>query len=196
MEAILLDIWDYICNITLSNVIAFCALLVSIYALHSSKKANEKSNALTKQINSKEYQLNENLKEMAVQIISVVRSVDAKAALALENEKTRGKRKYKIDYSYEINLLSKILSSPAYMLFLKAIEKDDNRLYIEYFMHRLVLIISSEIEFDDLQKIRNWSSAILDQLQYNKNIDYIKDDTLRKYIDDFCQMKGVLTREY
>lgn len=200
MKELLLKIHN---NIKLSDAIALFALLVSlgsfllsIKSLRWSKKAHNTSINLTKQINSKEYQLKENLKETAVQIITVVRSIDAKAALALENEKSTNKEEYHIDYSNEINLLSKILSSPSYIIFLKDIKEDEKRYYMEYYLHRLVLKISSKIEVADFSKIRSWARLILQQLNYYKVASHINNPELCRLIDELCVMKGVMTKEF
>ena len=137
---------------------------------------------------------NEKLKEIVVQIITVVRSIDAKAAVALENEKLSCKQDYNMYYSYEIHLLSEVLSSPAYILFLKSIEDDEKRYYMECYLHKLVLKISSKIDADDFEKIRGLSHLILQQLNYYKVAKYIKDTELNKFIDELCVMKGIVTK--
>lgn len=195
MEAILLDIWNYICKMELKDFIALGALLVSLQSLYWSNKARERSNDLTRLINSKKYQLNENTIEMAVQIISAVRAVDGKAAVAIENEQFSHKANYKIDYSSEINLLSKIFFSPEFPLFLKAIKGDKERCEMECYLHKLALRISSIIEYDDLEKIRIWSDHILKQLKYYKDKDDIKDSTISDYITDLSEMKRILTEK-
>lgn len=69
----------------LTLVGAAISIIISIIAMFRAHKANQKHNQLLKKLNSKEYQLNENLKETAVQIIAAVRAIDAKAAMAFEN---------------------------------------------------------------------------------------------------------------
>ena len=177
-------------------ILNFISIVISIFALYKSWKANKKHNELLKQINGTEFQLNEKLKEMAIQIIAVIRSVDAKAAMALKYEKLPNKEEYNIDYSYEMNLLSNILSSPAYILFLKSIEDDEKRGYMESYLHNLVLKLSSKIEVEDLEKIRNLSRLILQQINYYKVARHIKDTELNKFIGELSVMKGIMTTEY
>lgn len=196
MKELLLEIYN---NIKLSDAIALLvslgSFLLSIKSLRWSKKAHNTSINLTKQINSKEYQLNENLKETAVQIIAVVRSIDAKVALTLDNNKLSYGKDYKLEFSYEIKLLAGILSSPSYILFLKAIVDDELRYNMELYLQKLYIIISSKIEFDDYKKIRSWCLLILQQLDFYKIVD-IKDPKLCEFIAKLSLMKGVLTKEY
>lgn len=175
-------------------LLTIISIIISIIALRKSKRAHKETINLTKKINSKKYQLNEDMYEVVVQIMSVVRAVNAKAYVVFEEGTSSHECDYTIDYSYEINLFSKILSSPGYLLLLKAIDDDKKRTKMESYLNKLVLSISSKIEFEDLPKIRRWSLFILQQLGYYKVID-IKDSTLCEFIGDLSEMKGILTEK-
>ena len=175
-------------------LLTFFSIIISIIALCKSNRAHKETIKLTKKINSKKYQLNEDMYEVVVQIMSVVRAVNVKAYVVFEEGKSSQEIDYTIDYSYEINLFSKILSSPGYLLLLKAIDDDKKRAKMESYLNKLVLSISSKIKLEDLPKIRHWSLFILQQLNYYKVID-IKDSTLCEFIGNLSEMKGILTKE-
>ena len=96
------------------------------------KKNEELSNQtylLTQKINSKEYQIFEDLKESLMQVIASVRAIDAKAAvyIDLKNIGINPKR----DFSLEIEIVKKLQTSPGYLIFLHSIEDNKARTEIE-----------------------------------------------------------------
>ena len=102
-------------HITLGNLLSVIAIIVSIASILISNRLNNKTNTLTEKVYSKEHEMSENLKYEILNMISTLRSIDAKASCEPFYPE-------KVDYSNEIKSLEKIQSSPEYLLFLKSIK--------------------------------------------------------------------------
>lgn len=150
---------------------------IAAIAYYQSKKASKK-----------EYQIYEDLKYQIMQVIAAVRSLDAKAAVALDIQK-EGNHIHKPDYSLEINIIEKVQSSPGYLIFLESIENPKERFQIESIFRNL----SSKISFFDNQYIREASHLLMRHIQRNVNKKAINDDKTYKQILMLCEMKGVFT---
>lgn len=176
----------------IKDIITVISIIISIVAVYLSYNANKKHDKLTREINSADYQLKNNQKKEILELISVVRFINAKAIIAEENIKSKNKEEYVLDYTNEINRLSQLLESPSFVLFLKSFDDSQHKYYMESFIHRLLLKISSEIREEDYDKISSWSTLILQQIDFYKNF-HIDDLEIPKIIGDLCKVDGLLT---
>lgn len=176
-----------------SLIVAIIALLYTIYIDRKNRKREEeqfKTNLeLTSKINSKEYQIYEDLKYSLMQVIASIRSIDAKAAVAIDsinNPFLRGK--YKPDFSFEIEVIKKMQSSPGYLIFLHSINDDKARFEVEAIFRNL----SEKLSYMKFNDIRESTHLLMKYIQNNLNKELMNDEVY-KMMNEFCEMKGVFT---
>ena len=142
---------------------------------------------MTEKVYSKEHEMSENLKYEILNMISTLRSIDAKASCEPFYPE-------KVDYSNEIKSLEKIQSSPEYLLFLKSINDSDERLLMELRLRLLTLH-----DFSIMER-REWVHMILDTLRDRSDLDGVIDKVSEDYknnwnqlVKELCEMKSILS---
>ena len=151
-----------LCLMATGIIVSF---VLSCYAIRISRKSNQtanNANELAKMINSKEYQIYEDLKYQMIQVIAAVRAIDAKAAVALDIQ-NESNQTYKPNFSLEIDILEKLQSSPGYLIFLNSIVNSDARTRIESTFRN----ISTKISFFDNKFIRDASHLLIKNIKEN-----------------------------
>lgn len=162
------------------NILQFTLqLTVSIIALIVSGVSFYLTNRMNKKVNKKDYEISENLKYELMKLIAALRFMDAKAALTVHF-------KQKMDYSREIDILADLQTSPGYLLFLKSIENDDERMLLDINMKMLV-IDGNTISKDD---IRSLTKRILYTIRNKTNLKGTLDIDVIALLNNFCTMRG------
>ena len=151
---------------------SFAAIVLSVFTYIQSTKTALK-------VNSKEYQMSENLKYEVLKMIADLRAIDAKAA----SPRVKGK----VDYSEEISSLSRMQSSPGYLLLLHSIKDDKKRLDLEE-----TIRFFTESRFDD-NMIREWCHRIIEILKTSTCLEKALKMNLDELVLELCEMKGILT---
>lgn len=164
------------------TLISLGAIAVSIISIIKSEKTALK-------VSSKEHDMSENLKYVVLKIISIVRAIDIKAAYyqkELEKEP--------FDYKMERESLIKIQSSPEYLLFLKSINDNDDRLEME----GNIRFLSEPLNATTL--VREVTHKILNNLEKQVNLDKMIQTIGKDYqnqwnniVSEFCKMEGTYT---
>lgn len=121
------------------STLSLASFIVSVFALFASLativvtvRTNDKTNVLTERLNSKEYQISENLKFDLIELVAVLRAIDSKAMTALFVDN------YEIDYSNELQMLKNIQTRPGYLVFLHSIESDRERKKVEIYVQNFI----------------------------------------------------------
>jgi len=177
----------------LSLFVAIIALLYTIYIDWKNRKREEKqfqtNLELTSKINSKEYQIYEDLKYSLMQVIASIRSIDAKAAVGIDsNNNPFLKEKHKPDFSFEIEIIKKMQSSPGYLIFLHSINDNKARFEVEAIFRNL----SEKLSLMDYSLIRESTHLLMKYIQNNLNKELMNDEVY-KMMNEFCEMEGVFT---
>lgn len=182
----------------------FVSILVFIYSIRKDKKdiiraekqhntnveLSRQAEELTRKINSKEYQIYEDLKFSLLQVIASVRSIDAKAAVYLDNLRDQHREnKLNQDFSQEIEIISKLQSTPGYLIFLHSIEDQESRTTIESIFRNL----SMQIDYFDCSSIRVATHMLMDHIKSSINPTLINNDDVYNLMIDLCTMDGVFT---
>jgi len=161
-------------------LVSLAAIVLSIIAYRESTKAALK-------VSSKEHEMSENLKYMVLELIAVLRSIDAKAALGLSSDG-------KTDYTYEIRELQRLQSRPEFLLFLNSIENVEERCSIESLLSVLVLRSKSD------NNIRDEVHSILERMKNHLNVDGVIKKVNNDYANEcnrlsliLCGMSGIYT---
>lgn len=183
-------------------LLSFCvSIIVLLYTLFKDKmdreredkqqkKNEELSNqtySLTQKINSKEYQIFEDLKESLMQVIASVRSIDAIAALYIDLENIGIKPKR--DFSLEIEIMKKLQTSPSYLIFLHSIEDNKARKEIEASFRNF----SDKIYLMNNSRIRKNTHLLMKLINENINENLINNEEVYNLMKEFCTMEGVFT---
>lgn len=182
----------------------FVSIMVFLYTIWKDNKAAKraesqhetnvelsmKAEELTKKINSKEYQIYEDLKYSLLQVIASVRSIDAKAAVYLDNLRDpHRENKLNQDFSQEIEIISKLQSTPGYLIFLHSIEDSKSRTTIESIFRNL----SMQIGYFDCSSIRAATHMLMNHIKSSINPALINNDEIYDLMIDLCTMDGVFT---
>ena len=157
------------------NVVAIFALLVSCVTFYLTNRMNKK-------VNSKEYEMTENIKSELLRLIAVLRAIDAKACLVPHT-------KNEIDYTREIDEIAKIRTNPSFLYFLYSINNEEDRFWVQ-FNTNLLVVQANTMPTDSL---RLFSNRMLKLLKKYVNFDAANEIDLKKLIPDFCEMKGIAT---
>lgn len=165
-------------HLEIPDRIAVIAIIVSVVSLISTiiitvisndktnqltEQLNDKTNSLTERLNSKEYQMSENLKYEVMELVAILRAIDTKAAVSQLDD-------YKLDFDTEIQSLTKIQSSPGFIVYLHSIEKREERHTLE-------------------RQIRQLTDTYLMSPKWSQNVPLIRGiihiimETLQQYTD-------------
>lgn len=171
------------------TVLAIGTVSIAWIAYRQGKKNNDRHNELIEKINSKEHEISENLKYEVLELIAVLRAIDTKATNGLPDERN--------DYSHEMEVLQRLQYKPEFLLFLKSIEKESERLFMESFFQ---IIMSKYISNESL---RRETHSILENIKKQVNLDEIVGQIERDYynnwnqlVKEICEMGGVFTSYY
>lgn len=171
----------------LFNVISLVLAAISLVAIVLSYFSYKKSSQTAMKVSSKEHDISENLKYEVLKVISTIRALDTKATVGM-SEKNGS------DYSKEIEALIQLQLSPEYLLFLKSIKKDEDRLLMELRIRLLTQPSMPE------KSIREWTHLIKEALENQVNLDemvkQIVDDyhnNWNKLVKELCEMEGVFS---
>jgi len=176
----------------LFNILSLCLALISLVAIVLSFISYRESSRTNLMVNSKEYQIYEDLKYSILQVIASVRSIDAKAAVSIDIKKEyQGKlpEQFKPDYSLEIDIITKLQSSPGYLIFLNSIEDSKARIAIESIFRNL----SMKIDLFNDTFIRGAAHLLMKHIKENLNPKLINNKEVYNLILGLCDMEGVFT---
>lgn len=108
-----------------SDWIAAIAIIVSVVSIIITLGINNITNDLTEKVNSKEFQMSENLKYEITEMITLLRSIDNKAKLYRRaSEDGRPLELEEVDFSYELQSLRGMQLKPSYLIFLSSIDNE------------------------------------------------------------------------
>ena len=162
------------------NIIEFIGqIAVPVLALIVSGISFYLTNRMNKKVNKKDYEISENLKYEIMKLIAALRSMDAKAVLAPHFKQA-------MDYKQEIDILSKLQTSPGYLLFLHSVASDDDRMMLDLTMKMLVINGNAM----NRQDIRISANRILDFIKNKTNFRDTLDVDVIALLDDLCDMRG------
>ena len=178
----------------LFNALSLVLALFSLVAIIISVISIRDTSRLTKKINSKEYQINEEIKYSLFQVIASVRSIDARAAVALDilrnqNIPSHIKKNYDFGFSHELDIFNKLQSSPGYLLFLESIKNTEERFGVECAFRN----ISMKMPLYDYSKLREDTHLLMRLIKSNISEELRSKDRLYKTMYDLCEMEGVYT---
>lgn len=180
----------------LFNVISLFLAAISTAAIVLSIITFIQSSRTTKKVNSKEYQINEELKYSLMQIIASVRSIDARAAVAsdINNSSLPQEIKANFDpgFSHELEIFNKLQSSPGYLLFLNSIESPEIRTDVESAFRNLSMKIPLYI-YLSYDELRVNTHTLMRLIKCNINEKLIGNDETYKLMIKLCEMEGVYT---
>lgn len=175
---------------TLFNTLSLILAGISFLAIVLSVVTFIQSSKITAKVHSKEYQINEDLKYSILQVIATVRSIDAKAAVGLDIEKEHSHSiVFKPDYSLEMEMITKLQSSPGYLIFLNSIEDTKERFQIESLFRNISMRIENYDNFD----IRRIAHMLMSHIEKGINKKLIKDENVYNQMTKLCKMEGVFT---
>lgn len=153
-----------------NTILTLVLTVFSLIALILSWISFSNSTRITEQVNSKEYQMSEDLKYEMLKVVADLKSIDSKASL---EHLVKNKRAY---YSIEIEDLTKLRTSPGYLFYLNSIESDETRFWLEY---NMVMLITS-INYMGSWQIRD---CVYEALKILKNVDGL-DNTFKTNVWD------------
>ena len=159
------------------NAVAIFALLLSCVTFYLTNRMNKK-------VNSKEFEITENIKYEILHLIAVLRAIDAKACLEPHT-------KDEINYSQELEEIAKIRTNPSFLYFLFTITKDDDRFWVQLNTNMLVVQGESMSHSD----LRMYSNRMLKLLKIYIKFDAANEKDLKLLIPAFCEMKGLAPYE-
>lgn len=170
------------------TIISLFLALVSLVAIVLSFISYRESTKTNLRVNSKEYHIYEDLKYSLLQVIASVRSIDAKAAVAIDIEEETGES-YNPDYLLEIDIITKLQSSPGYLIFLNSIKDANARLSIESIFRNMSMKLNS---FSNTFT-RGAAHLMMKYIEENLNPKVINNKELYNLMLDLCEMEGVFT---
>lgn len=164
-------------NITIA-LLTTLSIMVSIYAIYCSNNNSDKNNQLALRINSKEYQIKEEMKVHVIQILALLKIIIQKATLVQNNNKTD--KNYNQFFEHEANLLNQSLVNYGHILFLKSIDNEDRRLGIQNDLLNLLLSLQKVSTIDDVKNVGMITEYTLSQFEYYRKNAQINDADLCK----------------
>ena len=157
----------------IQNLVAIIAIIVSCVSLIITTRMENK-------INSKEFEMAENIKYDIIHLIAVIRAIDAKVLLAPQVDQT-------VDLTPEIGELAKIRMNPSYMYFLASINDEEDRFWVQLNTNMLVVTGSSY----QIYEIRLFCNRMLNLLKDYVDFDSANNVELNKLVPLICDMKGL-----
>lgn len=146
-------------HLTLGNMLSLIAIVVSIISIIISNNINIKANELTERVNSKEFEISENLKYELLKVVADLKSIESKAALeplmAID-----------FDYSKEAESIAKLRTSPGYLILLNSIEDEGDRMMLD----ANLLMLSGKIEVFSSEFKRAFAHNALEDLKNKTNL--------------------------
>lgn len=205
-----------ILRLLIENMLELIALAVSIVAIILNLSVNKKANALSEQaieqatktnnlskqayelnkkVNSKEYEMFENMKFEVLKIIADLKAIDAKIGAPVYNgddnyDYTDKIESLPVDYSQEIESLTKMQSSPGYLLLLHSIKDDNKRKELEETFRFLTMSSLKDVW------VREWVHIIIDSLKENASFENALNMSFDNLVKELCDMKSMYTDYY
>lgn len=166
------------------DILQFIGIIgIPAVALIVSSISYYKTNRMSKKVNSKDYEISENLKYELMQLIAVLKSLDSKAALSPGLN-------VKADYLPEINEISKLVISPSYLVFLRSIDNEKDRSWVDLNIHYLV-IRGNEMSRSE---VRQFSNRVLDLIKNTTSLKNTLNLDVFNLMKEFCDMKGAVPK--
>ncbi len=160
-------------NIISQIALPTIALIISSLSFYYTNRTNKK-------VNSKDYEISENLKYELLKLIAALRALDAKACLSPHI-------KTEIDYSQEIKIISELRTSPGYLVFLHSINNDEDRFWVDFNINYFSAVGNSMA----MEDIRLLSNRLIDLLKNNTNLEKVLKLKVINLIKELCVMKGM-----
>jgi len=155
-----------------SDWLAILAIIVSVASSIFTIVINNKTNDLTEKVNSKEYQMSENLKYELLKVVAELKSIESKATI----ERVLG---IKQDYSKEVEEIAAFRTSPGFLIYLQSIDNPKDRLSFDLGLLFLTTpsgALTVEMKLDVSQNVLNILSRIdIEGMQSLKTSDLIKE---------------------
>ena len=164
---------------TFGDITAILAIIVSVISLVITIYMNSQTVKLTKRLNSEEYQISEKLKYDLMQLIAVLKTINAKTYIEGE-----------LDFSYELEELKRIQTTPGYHYFLNRFDNVFKKIPIEYGVLQLTDLISSGAS---KVSIKAMSKIVLDELGNSIDLQRGKEKDFEDVLRYMCLKDGGLT---
>lgn len=139
----------------------------------------ESANMLTEKINSKEYQMSENLKYELLKVVADLKSIETKASI--EHIMFMS-----MDYSKEVEDIKTLRTSPGYLLYLNSIGNEEYRQFLDL----ALLMLTHPTDAFTAEHRRGFSHYALDILRNKTNLDSISTD-VGVLVEELCDMEIV-----
>lgn len=154
--------------------------IISALALVLSGLASYFSYKSTMKVNSKMYQMSEDMKYEVMELVAILRAIDTKAAVSQLDY-------YRIDYSEEIHALAKIQSSPGFIVYLHSIEDYDERHTLERQIRQLTdTYLTSRKWSQKVPLIRGMIHIIMETLQQHTDLTESMNMPYDDLLKDLC----------
>lgn len=164
---------------TFGDITAVLAIIVSIISLAISINMNSQTIKLTKRLNSEEYQISESLKYDLMQMIAILKTINAKTYIEGD-----------VDFSYELEAIKSIQSKPGYHYFLNRFDNVYNKKTIEYGVLQLTDLLTAGAS---KVSIKTMSLLILDELSNNIDLQRGVEKDFESVLKYMCLKDGGLT---
>ncbi len=160
-------------QITFGNMLSVIAIIVSVIAIVF-------TNNLTKKVNSKEFQMSENLKYELLKMVADLKSIESKASIQhLMPEE--------MDYSKEMEDISNFRTSPGYLIYLNSLPNDDDRLMFDLSL----LLLTSSKNTISTEDVRALTHNTLEKMKNETNLKKSLNKEVSVLIAELCEMRIV-----